>query len=394
MSKIARLLFFVLLSITVLGELAAQTGPEPGATPPGSQQAGEKPAEQKPAEAGGGVPTPGGNRRRELHRIWLQLGLGRAAIRAGILNETPNAWLLNSAVQTGIDSNYPFSIPILNESTPLHMLTAATSAEYAYADRFFVGLQWRWVDYTTPRESASRVNFLVPGNTALQPSIYEGLRLVRYEERRSAIDFAYLYPLLTPGLKLGGFIAYERFTENNDLTLGSYTGTRSSATPPSTITASNAAVTPARYDMRGWLIGLAARYQIFDWLGVSYRLAPLYRRSGAFSMSGFQTLSQYSNSSGLTLLPIFPFAVADFKDSGVRHTLEGTIRFSCIYTFTLGVLKEDMTRTYSSYFGASLSTGGQFASKTPTFIGIGETSASFKITTLEYYMRFGVLGFL
>lgn len=372
--------------LTLTTALPAQNAP---AGPPPTQQ--KKPEENTTAAPP--TPTPGGNRRREKNRLWFQLGAGRAEVRAAILSETPNAWLINSAVEAGRNSSYPVSVPILNEEKPLAMPALTVSGEYAYIDRYFVGFNLRWIRYQTPRESPSKAVFLSAGNSTLQPSIYEGLRLVTYKESRVNFHFTYLRPAFLAGLKLGGFIEREKYIEDNDLSLGSLTATRSGATPPSTLIWASAAVTPARYDMSGWLLGAAARYQIFDWLGVTYRLAPFYSRKGSLSMSGIQTLNETGNTGASSFAPMVPFAVAEVKDSGIRHNLEATMRFNCIYTFSLGILREDLKRSYSSYFGYTATTGRFYFAKTPTGIGLGETSSSHKLSTAEIYFRFGVLGF-
>jgi hypothetical protein len=243
----------------------------------------------------------------------------------------------------------------------------------------------------------SKVTFLAPGNATYQTAIYEGLRLLKWAERRDEVELMYLHPVSRKGVKLGGFVTRQEYTENITVSMGSLTATRASSTDGGVLTWSEGGSIPGQYRTSGWLAGPAVRYQLFEWLGLTYKLSP-FRRSGDFDMSGLQVLtSQQYNTAGQAgeQVPYFlaPVHFGSFQDKGMRHALEAALRLYCRYSVHLGLVKEDFNRSYSSYFGYTFSPTTNFHPKTQG-LGIGEMSQSFKGSRLEVYMRFGLHFYL
>ena len=142
--------------------------------------------------------------------------------------------------------------------------------------------------------------------------------------------------------------------------------------------------------MAGWVVGPAFRYKIFDWFGLQYKLG-IVSRKGGYNQGGYQIMTVSEDATGATQYhALYPFASARASDSGIRHVLEAEFCIYCRFTITVGILKEDLSRTYESYGGYTFATLPYFYSqKTPIGLGIGETANSHELRKQEIYVKFG-----
>jgi hypothetical protein len=273
--------------------------------------------------------------------------------------------------------------------------------EYAYVDRLFVTANWYRIDQGLGSQNSTTVTFFHPAQESggFRWSYFEGLRLTRYVEDQRTLEAKYLHPVFLRGFKAGAFVAREWYREENDISYGSFQATSaSSAIQPNTTAWSAAGIVPGVYRMRGWTFGAAFRYQLFDWLGFYYKLGSV-RRSGSYDQGGLQALSvsQAASGSGSSAVAasqaahlLLPFAAAQATDSGLRHNLEAVFRIYCRYSITIGVLREDLSRSYGSYLGYTFGTvNNLYSQKTPTGLGIGETSTAHELNKREIYLKFG-----
>ena len=405
-----RVIFFLILCFAFAGgtTLHAQAGESPekageGETPPGAGETGETPEGTGQAGDNGeaGEPNEDGivsgaptgliyYGRREDSRIRFTFGFGRGEVKPGLVSEASPAWFLNSAIRSSVDSTYQPVLP-LDPGNKAKYWSLNLGLEYAYKDRLFISYNWYQIDQGLGNENSTTVTFFHPPSTDFRWSYFEGARLARYFEENRTIEAKYLHPVLFPGFKAGAYIAREFYREENDISYGSYQATTASNAIAATTTAwSVAAVVPGNYEMAGWTIGPAFRYQIFQWFGLHYKLG-IIERDGSYNQGGFQTLTVSNDVTGATQLEgLFPYATGRAKDTGIRHVLEAVFCVYCRFTITVGFLKEDLSRSYESYAGYTFGTRPNlYSQKTPTGLGIGETSTSHEVSKQEIYLKLG-----
>ncbi len=351
---------------------------------------------------GEGTPTPTADEPREnlgngfANRFRFLLGFGRATFTPAILREAGPSWQLNSFLISAVDAN---TSPVVQLSEPgsLRSWPLYAEGEWTYNDRLTVGLRYYGMNQSFSRDAPATVDFFHPAGATKRWSYFEGVRLAKYKEQHHTLDVQYLYPVWLRGLKAGVYFAREWYFERDEVSFGSYVATNLSDTvAPGTLNWSQGAVTPVDVRAKGLVFGPALRYQIFDWLGVNYKLT-LVNRQGTLSYFGVRTIQQSDEVNGtFNVSALIPSAFAEFSETGIRHNLETVFQFYCRYSVHLGVLKEDIDRSYSTYFSGTLPLNPTipFQQKTPTGLGIGETSQSFKSDKLEIYMKFGVAFFL
>ncbi len=389
--------FLLLFSVPLLAQ-------QPKVEPPKDQKKDEKKPEpgkdegkeSKDAPSGEDAPDMADFRRRgEKFRLRLFLGAGFESLHPAILSEAGPAWQLNNLIRAG-DGRSQAAL-LMEDTGKIPAVPLRWGADFTYRDRLSLSVERYFITQSYSQKYPAKVTFLAPGNAVYQSAIYEGLRLLKWAERRDEVELMYLHPISSKGVKLGAFVTRQEYTENIIVSMGSLTATRASSTDGGVLTWSEGGSIPGQYRTSGWLAGPAVRYQVFEWLGFTYKLSPL-RRSGDFDMSGIQVLtSQQYNTAGQPgeQVPYFlaPVHFGSFEDKGMRHVLEAALRLYCRYSVHLGVVKEDFNRTYSSYFGYTFSPTTDFHPKTQG-LGIGEMSQSFKSSRLEVYMRFGLHFYL
>lgn len=334
-------------------------------------------------------------RRGEKFRLRFFLGAGYQTLHPAILSEAGPAWQLNNLIRAADGRSQPAFL--VEDTGTIPAIPMRWGADFTYRDRITVAVERHFTTQTYSTKYPSKVTFLAPGNATYQTAMYEGLRLIKWQERRDELEVMYLHPLSSKGIKIGGFLTRQEYTENIEVSMGSLIATRASTTDGGVLTWSEGGSVPATYRTSGWLVGPAVRYQLFEWLGFTYKLSPL-RRSGDFNMTGYQILTTQAYTTTGQLGPqsfqiIAPLHFGSFQDKGMRHVLETALRLYCRYSVHLGFVKEDFNRTYSSYFGYTFSPTTNFHPKT-NGLGLGEMSQSFRSSNLEVYLKFGLHFYL
>ncbi len=382
-------------TLCILLVFVAWAGVDQAQGAPGKMAEGRKQEKTEPvSKKETGEKTPDGRTPYvpSAHRLRFGLGLGRGRVMPAVLSETGNAWLINSAVHASQDAaNNPVAAPV-DSGAQLPYRSWQLFAEYGYLDRYFLSFAQHSVNEEYTRASPAKVTFVTPPTTNLQPAFFEGVRLLEQNERRRNLDFSYLHPVLTRGFKAGAGLGREWYREDQLLSFGSFVQTRSTApTNPSTVYWSQAGDVRSVWESSYWRLGLLARYQLFDWLGFSYRLDPLLRRSGDLQLAGAQLLATGPVGGSQTGLHVLaPFHVARVSESGRRHTLEAELRFCCRYTLHVGYLREDWMRRYDSYAGVTPATGGSFSALVQDGIGFGQLAGEASVPKHEVYFKVSV----
>lgn len=382
-----------LLALAGVSTLAAQA-PTPAPADEQTGEAGETPTTGTGGDATSEDPTTNPKLvyygRREKSRIRWTIGFGRGEVLPGVISEASSSWFLNSAIRSSLDGTYQPVLPVSPGGIAKYW-SVNTALEYVYLDRFFISANWYRIDQGLGSDNSTTVSFLHPPSDRFRWSFFEGTRLARYIEDRRSLEFKYLRPALFRGFKVGLYLGREWYKEKNDISYGSFQATSgTSPLEPNSTAWSVAGVVPGNYQMKGWVLGPAFRYKIFSWFGLQYKLG-LVDRSGSYNQGGFQTLTVTNDLTGASRLEaLFPFATGNAKDSGIRHELEAEFCIYCRFTITVGVLKEDLTRTYDSYAGYTFGTIPYFYSqKTALGLGIGETGNAHELTKQEIYLKFG-----
>ncbi|MCB1174908.1 MAG: hypothetical protein KDK39_15155 [Leptospiraceae bacterium] len=334
------------------------------------------------------------------HRFRILLGFGRGNNLPAVLSEAGPAWMTNSFV--GYFQNVNNS-PVIQLSDPakLKHWSGRLEMDYTWLDRIQGGISYYNINQEYNRNEPARIDFFHPASDIKRWSYFEGVRLTKYNEERKNIFVRYLHPVdfddfQVQGLRIGLYASRELVDERNEISFGSYVATTNTSTiAPGTISWSQGGVVPVVYDLKGYSIGPAVRYQLFDWLGLHYRFTPV-RRSGPMNMFGVRTIQQTTDATGASVVgALIPFGTAEVQDSGVRHNFEAVARIYCRYTLHLGIMKEDIDRSYSFYLAKTVATDANlpFQEKTPSIFGLGEMSSSHKMEKLEVYLKFGTALF-
>jgi len=323
-------------------------------------------------------------------RLRFILGSGGAMFEPEILSETGPSWMTNSFLAAAADPNIRPVIP-LSEPKSHKGLSFYTQLDYTWKDRITTGLQFYRINRKFRREDPAMVDFFHPEGSYHRWSYFEGVRLTNYREERKNLFIKYLRRMFFRGFKAGLYFSREWYTEENEISFGSYVATTVfSPVAPGTRNWSEGGVAPAIYKLSGFSFGPAFRYQMFDWLGFHSQFTPV-SRSGTLTMDGIRLIEQLNDASGArNYAALLPVASAKLKDSGYRFNIEGVIRLYCRYTLHLGILKENFKRSYDGYAAKTFSTGNlPFQEKTPTILGIGELSKAHPFDKIEIYLKLG-----
>lgn len=412
-----RLFFVAALTLWLPAGLAAQNPPDPKKEQKPEVRKDEKAPKQEPGKdekpgkddkaakddkagkenkegeepASEGEPEMADFRRRmEKFRLRLFLGVGYQKFKPAILSEAGPAWQLNNFIRAANGVSQPAIL--IGDAGSIPAVPLRWGLDFTWRDRITASFERHFITQSYSQKYPAKVTFLAPGNASYQNAIYEGLRVLKWIERRDELEVMYLHPL-PKGIKAGGFIARQEYVENIEVSMGSLTATRAGTNDGGILTWSQGGSVPATFRTSGWLLGPAVRYQLFEWLGFTYKLAP-FQRKGNFDMAGLQILSAQTYTTAgapgaIAYQALAPFHFGSFKDKGMRHTLETALRLYCRYSVHLGIVKEDFSRSYDSYFGYTFSPTINFHPKT-NGLGIGEMSQSFNSSTLAMYLKFGL----
>ncbi|MBL8019579.1 MAG: hypothetical protein JNM27_07955 [Leptospirales bacterium] len=321
------------------------------------------------------------SRRTEKSRIRFLLGPGYGKMEVPLLAESTNSWFVNSLLRTG--ANQQIALPY-EAPSKLTYVSTAISLEYAFMDRLFAEFSWFHVNQKFSRNQPGKSSYIAPGNSVYYPALFEGLRLLRYREDRKTLEFMYLHPVWKPGLKLGVLAAHEKKFEKNVISMGSYASSRN----PEIIRWSEGGSIPAEIYFSGNAFGLAARYQIFEWFGMMYKVRS-FSRDGRMNLQGLQIVDVSAGGVATGFEPLLPIHYAIVKESGTRHNLEGIFKILCRYNILVGIMKEDYKRKYDLYLGDTNLAVGNLQKKTEGF-GLGELATTAQGSKLEMYLRLGV----
>jgi len=320
-----------------------------------------------------------------MHRIQFDFGIGYAIGKQNLMTETGPAWLINSAINSG-STGQPAAIP-LGEGDENDFFPYRTRLMYSYGDRFDVSYYRNNVVRKFSRETSPSVLFAFPGNTTYATSLFEGTRLLRYHYDQRLYEFGY-YHRWTKDLRAGPIIGYQSVHESLTATYGSYTLRNNTvSTNPSLTTWANAGDVKLNYHLNGLVFGLGLKWDVLDYLRIKYQLY-IMERSGTFEAAGPQLVNfrDQNDAESLDLAGIYQSGRA--SDSGMMHRLEAEFRY-CRLSATIGMEREDWTRTYSEFYGFQNGPLTDISQKSNTF-GIGERGAKSKGYRTEFYVTLGM----
>lgn len=343
----------------------------------------EKPADPPPAE------RPESKDRlflgRYSQRVRIDVGSGYARMLQPILSEAGPSWLVNSAVRSGSDPTRPVALPY-EDPAYNRAPTRRWGVEYSWKDRLDVGYQRRRTQTEFTRDSGSSQNFFQAPTSLYTWSLFEGLRVLKYDLTQTQVDVGYYHPI-TSRVRLGPVLQYEIYDETDTITLGSYMlRSLTATTNPGLRVWSPMGDVRFHSVMRGLYPGAGLKWYAMPWLQVNYRLY-MVSRKGDFTLQGPQVMQSQTSGGAESYALLFPVYAGSLVEKGMKHQVEAVF-VRCRFQLAVGLLKEDVKRTYSSYAGQTIGDATDVSLKFGT-IGLGEQSASFAGHALEIYLRLG-----
>ena len=328
------------------------------------------------------------------HRFRLQLGAGYSRLSPVILNEAGPSWLVNSVIKNVWNPNEPFAY---NAYTPKNITVYPTfwGGEYSFRDQFQIRFRSESIAAAFDRNDPTYALIFSPRSNIYWASLFEGVRLLRYEEKTKTLEISYTHPFLS-WLKVGPLVGIESYSEKNNFSFGSYTKNKSTVTDPNKETWTIGGFVDSRFKDEYLTPGIEARAKIFSWLEVKGTAVSI-KRKGHFDLGGFQVVQIHkTDGSDDQLVPIYPFYQGHLTDTGYRTSAEATFRF-CRFNATVGTSYQKMKRKYDSYYGRYLSEISDFQFKsfddelgTPVGIGFGEMSKKHNHSKINTYVLLGV----
>tara|TARA_Y100001937_G_scaffold23899_1_gene34109 strand:- start:126037 stop:127746 length:1710 start_codon:yes stop_codon:yes gene_type:complete len=320
-----------------------------------------------------------------MHRIQFDIGIGYAIGKQNLMTETGPAWLINSAINSGSTGQSP-ALP-LGEGQENNYFPIRTKLHYSYGDRFDVNYYRSNVVRKFSRDTSPSVLFAFPGNDTYATSLFEGTRLLRYHYDSRLYEFGYFHRWLK-NLRAGPVIGYQSVHESLTATYGSYTlrnGTASSN--PLLTTWANAGDVKLNYHLNGWVWGLGLKWDVLDYLRIKYNIY-FMERSGTFEAAGPQLVNfrDRNNVETLGLAGIYQSGRA--TDTGMMHRLEAEFRY-CRLSATVGMEREDWTRTYDDFYGFQDGPLTDISQKSSN-LGIGERVTESEGYRTEFYVKVGM----
>ena len=234
------------------------------------------------------------------------------------------------------------------------------------------------------RGSPASIDFFNPRSTNYFASVFEGNRLLRFEGVNTHLRFSYTHPI-TSYLMIGPSINFHRYTERNNIYYGSYTTSRPEAPVANKNTWSIGGDANAEYSMSGILPGIFAKLKVKDWWEVRARLE-LLDRKGNFSVLGSQIIRETFENGSAFITGVVPAYGGQVRDKGTIFNLETSFRY-CRFSLDLGMIRQDIKRTYPLYLGDTLGNVNRTDYSVRSIgIGISEMSSSIKHTVTEFYI--------
>ncbi|WP_225913391.1 hypothetical protein [Leptospira yasudae] len=321
------------------------------------------------------------------HRLRFRLGTGIGDLSPAILDETGPSWFKNSTFRQLSDPGAPLAIPYTSAKN-LDIFTQHADVSYGWKNKIDLSFSQDSVSGKYGRENPASVNFFSPRTDRYYMSAFEGKRLINFRGVSQTLRLSYTHPVLS-WLMIGPSIGVHHYSERNEISFGSYSVTRETATNPNQVTWSIGGSVNADYSMSGILPGIFVKAKILPWLEIRSRLE-LLNRKGNFSVLGSQILSQTNASNQTSYFGSIPAYGGNAKDTGTIFMLEASLRY-CRFSLDIGILRQDIARKYGSYLGDTL---GAIARADYTAgsqgIGFSEISSTYKQTIQEIYVMPGV----
>ncbi len=323
-----------------------------------------------------------------MHRVFFSLGTGYAVGQQNIMAESGTAWMINSALNAA-NSSQPAVLPAGEGQTsgywPDRMILG-----YSYGDRFDVNYRRSTVNQKFDRTGSPAVLFLYPGNSTYVPSLFEGVRLMRYRYDSRFYEFGYFHRW-NERLRAGPVIAYHTYVEDLMLSYGSYTLRSSSVSvDPGLLTWAQGGDARLKYDMKGPALGFGVKWDWRKFFRLTYHLY-LIQRSGSVSGGGYQ-LIQDRDQNGVESFRIEGlYQAGTASDNGMMHRVE--LEYSYQRWFmAMGFERESWKRTYSSFH--FVSNQSRDVSSKGNILGAGELAAASEGYRNELYFRVGASSYL
>ncbi|MCB1305532.1 MAG: hypothetical protein KDK37_14695, partial [Leptospiraceae bacterium] len=319
-----------------------------------------------------------------MHRVQFDIGVGWAFAKQNIMTESGPAWLLNSALNSG-STGQPPAIPV-GEGDENQYWPVRTVLLYSYGDRFDVNYRRSTLNRKYTRDNSPSVLFLFPENSTYVTSIFEGTRLLRYRYDSRIYDFGY-YHRWMEDFRLGPIVGYQDWHEDMTVSYGSYT-LRGNTPPDIGLTTwAPAGDVRLNYHLNGFLYGLGLKWDPLQYLRVTYQLY-FVNRSGTFEGAGPQLLN-FRDRNGVESADFSTiYQSGSVTDKGMLHRIEAEFRY-CRLSATIGLEREDWTRTYSDFYGFQLGTLTNVSQKSSN-LGLGERSTKSKGYRTEVYLKVGM----
>lgn len=313
------------------------------------------------------------------HRLKIRMGVGLGSLSPGILNETGESWLINSFLASGnLGGGYPIAFPI-NKAETLDTIPQFQEISYGWKNRVDLSFSRDSTLGKYDQGSSAAILLITPRTENYWASGFEGNRLLRFEGRSEHLRLSYTHPVFD-FFMIGPSINMHRYLEKNEVSNGSYTTRRSDNVSIWSVGGN----VSANYSMKGILPGILMKLQLMPWWEVRSRIE-LIDRKGNFGIFGAQAV-RLAGDSGESYQAIIPVYSGQVRDKGNLLMLETSLRY-CRFTLDIGLIRQDVKRSYSSYFGDA------YGALSPTDfnakargIGLGEMVGSFRHRTQEFYI--------
>lgn len=324
------------------------------------------------------------------HRFMIRGGWGIGKLSPAILNETGPSWFQNSVFRQITEPGAPLAIPYKGVKD-LDINSQFFDLRYGYKNKYEVQYAEETSLGVYSRSQPASNNFISPRTDSYWASSFEGNRLLRFEGVSQHLRFSYTHPI-TKLFMMGPSLNFHRYTERNNISYGSFSTSRPEATVPNKVTWSIGGDANAEYSMKGILPGIYAKFKLRDWWEIRGRLE-LLDRKGNFSVLGSQIIQEVFNDGSSNLTAVLPAYGGKVRDKGTILNLETSFQY-CRFSLDIGMIRQDVKRTYESYLGDTLgSVPRNDYSARSVLVGISEMSNSIKHTVTEFYIMPGVSFF-
>nr|WP_244288341.1 hypothetical protein [Leptospira congkakensis] len=324
------------------------------------------------------------------HRLMFRGGWGIGKLSPAILNETGPAWFQNSLFRQISEPGAPLSIPY-KPAKDLGVNSQFWDIRYGYKNKFEVQFAEDTSLGVYSRNLPASNNFFSPRTDAYWASSFEGNRLLRFEGVSQHLRFSYTHPF-SKIFMIGPSINFHRYTERNNISYGSYSTSRPEAAVPNKVTWSIGGDANAEYSMKGILPGIFTKFKLRDWWELRARVE-LLDRKGNFSVLGSQIIQEVYTDGSSNLNAVVPAYGGKVRDKGTIINLETSFQY-CRFTLDIGMIRQDVKRTYESYLGDTIGNvpRSDYSARS-VYIGFSEMSGSIKHTVTEFYIMPGVSFF-